>query len=211
MCSETVVSDMRQVSKLLVPRFGRPDFLCQDRMIQARGIAAYVRDGYGAFHKPSFEYGCCEMFVFMVCGVKQNFYVFSLYRNPDVDGRIYDCLLTSMAAVQAEDVSASIMFVGDLSDYHQGSLGSTAKNRHGSAAFTIATASGCDRLVVFPIHARGGTLDLLITDVLNLIRVAAVVPVINSDQSALSAVISPCGLGIRIQPTFALVRVVRVD
>ena len=29
-------------------------------------------------------------------------YVFSLYCNPDLDDRIFDCLLRSMAAVQAE-------------------------------------------------------------------------------------------------------------
>ena len=41
--------------------------------------------------------------VFRVCGVRQNLYVFSLYRNPDQDDRIFYCLLTSMAGVQAED------------------------------------------------------------------------------------------------------------
>ena len=35
-----------------------------------------------------------------VCGVRQNLYVYSLYRNPDLDDRIFDCLLASMAAVQ---------------------------------------------------------------------------------------------------------------
>ena len=67
-------------------------------------MAAYVRDGYGAFRQPKFECGCCEMLVFRVCGVRQNLYVLSLYRNPDLDDRIFNCLLTSMAAVQAEDV-----------------------------------------------------------------------------------------------------------
>ena len=47
--------------------------------------------------------GCCEMLFFRVCGVKQNLYVFSLYCNPDLDDRIFDCLLASMAAVQTED------------------------------------------------------------------------------------------------------------
>ena len=46
----------------------------------------------------------------------------SLYHNPDQDDRIYDCLLTSMAAVQAEDVRASFLFVGDLN--HQMMLSS---------------------------------------------------------------------------------------
>ena len=76
-------------------------------MPRARGMAAYVRDGYGVFRQPKFECGNCEMLVFRVCGARQNFYVFSLYRNPDLDNRIYECLLTSVAAVQDEDVRAS--------------------------------------------------------------------------------------------------------
>ena len=66
-CSETLVSDMRHVSELLVPGFGRPVLLCLGRMPRARGLAAYVRDGY-AFRQPKFECGCCEMPVFRVCG-----------------------------------------------------------------------------------------------------------------------------------------------
>ena len=67
-----------------------------------------------AFRQPKFEYGCCEMLPFRVCGVRQTLYVFSLYRNPDLDDLIFDCLLTSMAAVQAEDVRGSFLFVGGL-------------------------------------------------------------------------------------------------
>ena len=99
------------------------------------------------------------------CGLRQNFYVYSIYSNPDQDDRIYDCLLTSMAAVQAEDVRASFLFVGDLNGHHQEWLGSTTTNRHG-----VATVSGCDQLVVGPTHARGGILDLLMTDVPDLFR-----------------------------------------
>ena len=84
--TETLVTDMRHVSELLVPRFGRPVLLCLGRMPRARGTAAYVRDGYGAFGKPKFECGCCEILVFRVRGVRQNLYVFSLYRNPDLTG-----------------------------------------------------------------------------------------------------------------------------
>ena len=49
---------------------------------------------------------------------------------------------------------------------------------------------GCDQLVVGPTHARGGTLDLLMTDVPDLVRVVVVAPKGNSDHSSLSAVIS---------------------
>ena len=49
---------------------------------------------------------------------------------------------------------------------------------------------GCDQLVVGPTHARGGTLDLLMTDVPDLVRVSIVAPIGNSDHSSLWAVIS---------------------
>ena len=52
-----VFSDMRHVSELLVPCFSRPVLLCRGKMPRARGMAAYVRDGYAAFHQPKFECG----------------------------------------------------------------------------------------------------------------------------------------------------------
>ena len=68
-CSETLVSDMRHMSELLVPGVGRPVLLRRGKMPRARGMVAYVREGYGAFRQPKFECGCWEMLVFMVCGV----------------------------------------------------------------------------------------------------------------------------------------------
>ena len=43
LCSETLVSDRRHLSELLVPGFGRPVLLFWDGMPRARGKAAYVR------------------------------------------------------------------------------------------------------------------------------------------------------------------------
>ena len=51
LCSETLVLDMCHVSQLLVPGIGRPVLLCRSRMPRAREMAAYVRDGYGAFRQ----------------------------------------------------------------------------------------------------------------------------------------------------------------
>ena len=143
------------MSEVLVPGFGHPVLLCPGKMSRARGKAAYVRDGYGAFRQPKYDCGCCEMLVFMDFGVRQNLYVYSLYRNPDLDDPIFDCLLASMAAVQAEDVRASFLFEGDLNGHHQEWLGSTTTNRHGVAAFDFATVSSCNQLVVGRTHARG--------------------------------------------------------
>ena len=50
------------------------------------------------FANPSLSVVVAKCWFFRVCGVRQNLYVFSLYRNPDLDYRIFDCLLTSMAA-----------------------------------------------------------------------------------------------------------------
>ena len=53
-------------------------------------MAADVRDGYGAFRQLKFGWGCCEMLFFSVCGVRLNLYLFSLYRNPDLDDRVFE-------------------------------------------------------------------------------------------------------------------------
>ena len=104
-----------------------------------------------------------------------------------LDDQILYCLLASMAATQAEDVRASLLFGGDLNNHHQEWLDSTTTNRHGAAAFDFATVSGCDQLVVCPTYACGGTLDLLMTDVPDLVQVAVIAPIGNS---SLSTVIS---------------------
>ena len=85
---------------------------------------------------------------------------------------------------------ALFLFVGDLNGHHQEWLGPTMTNSHGVVAFDFATVSGCDQLAVSPTHARAGTLDLLMTDVPDLIQVAVVAPIGNSDHSSLSVVIS---------------------
>ena len=55
---------------------------------------------------------------------------------------------------------------------------------------SILTLSGCDQLVIGPTHARKGTLDLLMTDVPDILRVAVVAPLGSSDHSSLSIAIS---------------------
>ena len=91
--------------------------------------------------------------------------------------------------MQTEDIRATFLFVGDLNGHLQEWLGSTTTNRHGVAAFNFATVSGCDQLVVGPTHECGGTLDLLMMDVPDLVQVAVVALIGNSDHSSLSAVI----------------------
>ena len=120
LCSKTLVSDMHHVSELLVPGFGRPVLFCRGMRRRARWMAANVRDGYGAFRQPKFGCNCCGIIVFRVCVVRQNCYQGSHYRNPNLDDDRFLPLfiLTLMAAVQANDVSASFLFVGDFNGHH---------------------------------------------------------------------------------------------
>ena len=68
-CSETLVSDRRHMSELLVPGFGRPVLLYRDGVPRARGMAPYVRDGYGAFRQPKFESEAVERCWYSGCVV----------------------------------------------------------------------------------------------------------------------------------------------
>ena len=77
--------------------------------------------------------------------MRQNLYVHSLYLNADLDDLIFDCLLAPMAAVQAEDVCASFLFVGDLNGHHQEWLGFATTKGQGVAAVDFATVSGCNQ------------------------------------------------------------------
>ena len=92
------------------------------------------------------------MLVFMVFGARQNLYdiVFSLYSNPDLHDRTFYCLLASMTTVQAEDIRASFLFVGDSNGHHQEWLGSNTTKCHGVAAFDYATISGCGSVCCRP-------------------------------------------------------------
>ena len=129
LCSESLVSFTFLSCRLpdLVTLF----LLHRDRITRPLWLAAYVRDGYGAFRQHKFECDCLEMLLFRVCGNRQNFDVLCL------DDRIINWLLTSMAAVQANDVRAAILFVNDLNCHHHEWLGSKTPNRHGVAAFDL--------------------------------------------------------------------------
>ena len=92
--------------------------------------------------------------------------------------------------MQAEDVRTFFLFMGDLIRYHQEWLGSRTTKAHGVAAFDFSTVCGSDQFFVGATSERGGTLDLLLTDVPVLVGIAVAAPIGKSDQSSLSALIS---------------------
>ena len=189
LCSETLVSGYRHPTEIRIPGFSRPVMLYCGGRPRARGMAVYVRDGFGA-SSAKYACDCCDMQVVKVCGGRMNFYIFSVYRNPDVDDKIFDCLLSAMSSIQEADNRAAFVFAGDLNAHHADWLGSARTDCHGVAARDFADVSGCDQIVSGPTHILGGTLDLLFTDVPDLVNVTVGAPIGNSDHSSLSAVIN---------------------
>lgn len=93
-CAETLVSDMRHTSELLLPNFNKPLLLRRNSMPRAQGLCLYSRVGFNASRFTKYECGCHEYMVVRVCSRFNKFYIFSLYRSPNSDDSIYDCLLT---------------------------------------------------------------------------------------------------------------------
>ena len=190
LCSETLVSGMRHVSEVLIPSFKKPIFLRRNAIHRAQGMALYIRKDFSASRKANYECRCHEVQVLKVCGKTNNFYIFSVYRNPDADDSIYDCLLTSMAAIQESDRKAAFVFVGDFNAHHRDWLSSVSPtNCHGLKAFDFSSEAGCEQLVHKPTHRSGNCLDLVFTDVPGVVGCNVGTPIGTSDHSYVSITI----------------------
>ena len=165
LCTETLASQMRHSSEVLVPGFRKPLLVKRDAIPRARGMAVYIRNNFSASHKSCYECGCHEMQVIKVSGKHNNFYLCSIYRNPDLDDSIFDCLLITMAKVQGDDRKAAFVFVGDFNAHHKEWLHSvSATDCHGLRAYDFACESGCEQLIHEATHTSGNCLDLAFTD-----------------------------------------------
>ena len=152
-CSETLVSNFRSSKELLIPGFKQPLLLRRNERERVRGMAVYIRNGFPASRKVCFECGCHEVLILKVCGRHSNFYLFSVYRNPDLDDQIFDCLLNSMAVIQGNDRKAAFLFVGDFNAHHREWLNSVSPTDcHGRRALDFSTESGCDQLIRKSTH-----------------------------------------------------------
>ena len=144
-CSETLVSNFRHISELAIPGFKRPVLFKRNEINRAQGMALYTRSGCSASHKATFESGCHEVQIIKVCGKHNNFYLFSVCRNPDADDGIFDCLLVSMAAIQENDRKASFVFIGDFNAHHNERLNSLSQTDcHGLRTLDFSSEPGCD-------------------------------------------------------------------
>ena len=95
--------------------------------------------------------------------------MFGAYRNPDLSDKIFDCLSTVMTIVQSVDRKASFLYVGDMNPHHEKWPGSSTMTLHNGAARGFALSSGYEQLITEFTHSDGGVLELVWTDVLDLV------------------------------------------
>ena len=187
LCSETLVSNRRNSSELLLPNFCKPKLLLRDSRPRVRGLATYIRSGFAASMQSADVCNCHEIQLVRVCGKNSNFYIFSLYRNPDLDNSIFDCMLHSMHNIQERDRKSAFVFVGDLNTHHSDWLVSVSPtNSAGVAARDFSNLSGCEQLIDEATHNSGNCLDLLLSDVPGIVDSMVKPPLGNSDHCLLA-------------------------
>ena len=153
-------------------------------------MAVYIRNGCSAFYKAIFECGCHEVQIIKVCGKHNNFYLFSVYRNPVADDGIFDCLLVSMAAIQENDRKVSFVFIGYFNAHHKEWLNSISQTDcHGLRALDFSSESGCDQIIHSPTHRSCNYLDLIFTVTPGVVAGNVGSPVGTSDHCYVSAII----------------------
>ena len=79
----------------------------------------YTCDRCSAYRQRGYECGCCEVVVVRICNSSHNFYIFLVYRNPDLSDKIFHCLLPAMAKVYTVDRKESFLFDGDVNAHHE--------------------------------------------------------------------------------------------
>lgn len=185
-CSETMVSNRRDVSEILIPGFNKPVQIRCGTIPSARGMCAYIKSGLNAVRCPAYECGCHEVMTVKLTSRFSNYYIFAIYRNPHLDDAIFDCLLQSMARIQEVDRRSAFIFVGDFNAHHRDWLSSISPtDGHGRAALDFANLSDCEQLVHEPTHTSGNCLDLVLTDVPGVVDVTVLPPIGYSDHSGI--------------------------
>ena len=153
-------------------------------------MALYIKNYFSAANQRNYECNCHEVQIVKVCGGRGNFYIFSVYRNPDANDSIFDCLLSSRASIQQNEIRSSFLFLGDFSAHHREWLNSISPtDRHGLRAYDFSSVSGFDQLVSEPTHVSGNCLDMIFTDVPGVVTSCVGSPIGTFDHSCISATV----------------------
>ena len=84
----------------------------------------YVRDGYGVFRQENLGVAAVKSRNLGSVVTDRTSILFCVYHNPDL--RMFTNII--LAAVHAEEVRASFLFIDDLNGHHQEWLASTTTN-----------------------------------------------------------------------------------
>ena len=115
-----------------------------------------------------------------------NFYVYAFYCNRRHDGSLLD----STARVQSVDDKAVFDFVGDANAHPSEWLESVSPtDRHGRDDLDFYNLSGCERLVRCPTLIAGNRLDIVMTDVPDIVDVFVCTPLGPSEHCLVGCVL----------------------
>ncbi|MEL7079479.1 MAG: reverse transcriptase family protein, partial [Cyanobacteria bacterium J06582_2] len=184
--TETLVLSNRDKSEFLIPGFNGPEFIYRRSIPHAQGMAVYSRSGQPLYRQKSLECNCHEILCFKVYSKFYNVYIFALYRNPNHDDSIYDCISERIAMAQSQDSKASFVICGDCNAKHRDWLNSSITDQHGRSALEFSVSSACEQLISEPTHKDGNTLDLVFTDVPAIVEAKVSEFVGTSDHCSLS-------------------------
>ena len=165
-CSETLVNGPNPiVAKYYIKGYSKAvlDECKTEINPKARGMALYIKKSLRnyIYRVPIYECTCHEIQVVKV----SNFYIFSIYKNPNKDNSIYNCLLKQLSIIKNDDPNASFVFVGDYNAHHKEWLNSiSSTNSSGIMALQFSLKSGCVQMINEATHISGNTLDLVFTN-----------------------------------------------
>ena len=127
--------------------------------------------------------------MFRICNRINNFNVYAFYHKPETTGHFLTVSMTLWPLCKV-DIKAVFVFVSDANAHHSERLESVSPtDRQGRDALDFYYLSGCEQLVHCPTHIAGYRLDLVMTDVLDIIYVVVGTPLGTSDHCIVSCVL----------------------
>ena len=188
--AETLVTNNKSKAEFSIPGFDGPDFIYRRDIPRAQGMAVFARSGLPIYRQKTFECRCHEVLCFKIYSKFYNVYILALYRNPDNDDSIYDCLLENIGRIQSQDRKASFVICGDCNAKHREWLDSNVTDQHGRAALDFSLSSDCTQLINEATHKDGNRLDLVFTDVPAVVKTKVCEFIGRSDHCGIEVSIS---------------------
>ena len=108
--------------------------------------------------------------------------MFDVYRNPDLSDKVSDCMLMVIAMAQSVDRKTFFFCLLVMCFLFVGS--STTTTVHGRAVLDFVSSSGCEQTATEPTYIDRGVVELIVTDVHDLVGIRVGLPIGTSDHRA---------------------------